>query len=116
MVKMGNNDGALSLRLAAMLVSIGAVLSCLLATPSVGQETRNALGGRDSTANAQERIPIFDPQTGKVVPMDIVRKTDDEWKQQLSPEQYRITRKKGTERAFTGAYYASKEKGLYRCV
>lgn len=45
-----------------------------------------------------------------------VRKTDAEWKAQLTPEQYRIAREKGTERAFTGEYWNSKEEGLYRCV
>ncbi len=44
------------------------------------------------------------------------RKTDDEWRQQLTPEQYRIAREKGTERAFTGAYNDSKQPGVYRCV
>lgn len=43
-------------------------------------------------------------------------KTDDEWRKVLTPEQYRITRKKGTERAFTGEYHDLKEKGVYRCV
>ncbi len=45
-----------------------------------------------------------------------IRKTDEEWQQQLTAEQYRIARKKGTERAFTGKYNDSKEPGLYRCV
>lgn len=48
--------------------------------------------------------------------MDKVTKTDEEWKQQLTPEQYKIMRKKGTEPAFTGEYCDSKEKGVYRCV
>jgi len=43
-------------------------------------------------------------------------KTDEEWRGQLTPEQYRVTRKHGTERAFTGPYWDSKEDGLYRCV
>lgn len=43
-------------------------------------------------------------------------KTDDEWKKQLNPEQYRILRKKGTERAFTGAYWNNHEAGTYRCA
>jgi peptide-methionine (R)-S-oxide reductase len=43
-------------------------------------------------------------------------KTDEEWKEQLNPEQYRVTRQKGTERPFSGEYYHSKEKGTYQCV
>jgi peptide-methionine (R)-S-oxide reductase len=45
-----------------------------------------------------------------------VTKTEAEWQQMLTPEQYRVTRKKGTERAFTGAYWNSKEPGTYQCI
>jgi peptide-methionine (R)-S-oxide reductase len=45
-----------------------------------------------------------------------VQKTEAEWKQQLDPEQFRVARKKGTERAFTGAYHDHKEAGVYKCV
>jgi peptide-methionine (R)-S-oxide reductase len=45
-----------------------------------------------------------------------IHKTDDEWRQQLTPEQFRVARKAGTEPAFTGKYNASKEPGIYRCV
>jgi peptide-methionine (R)-S-oxide reductase len=45
-----------------------------------------------------------------------VSKSDSEWKQELSPEQYRVLREKGTERAFTGEYDKSKVDGTYRCA
>ena len=45
-----------------------------------------------------------------------VRKSDAEWEASLDAEQYRVTRLKGTERAFTGEYWNSKEQGVYRCV
>lgn len=46
----------------------------------------------------------------------IVTKTDAHWRQQLSPEQYRITREHGTERAFTHPYNEEKREGMFRCV
>lgn len=47
--------------------------------------------------------------------MDKITKTDDEWRAQLTPEQYNVTRKHGTERAFTGEYHATKAAGTYLC-
>jgi peptide-methionine (R)-S-oxide reductase len=45
-----------------------------------------------------------------------IEKSDEEWRKQLTPEQYRIARQKGTERAFTGEYHDSKNPGTYTCV
>jgi peptide-methionine (R)-S-oxide reductase len=45
-----------------------------------------------------------------------VQKSEQEWRQELTPEQYHVLREKGTERAFTGAYHATKEPGLYLCA
>ncbi len=47
---------------------------------------------------------------------DKITKTPDEWRVLLTPEQYHVTREKGTERAFTGAYWNTKDKGTYHCV
>ncbi|MBS0660112.1 MAG: peptide-methionine (R)-S-oxide reductase MsrB [Verrucomicrobia bacterium] len=48
--------------------------------------------------------------------MEKIRKTDEEWRAQLTPEQYRITRQAGTERAFCGVFYDHKKPGRYDCV
>ena len=48
--------------------------------------------------------------------MDKITKTEDEWRAQLTPEQYEVCRQKGTERAFTGKYHDHKETGEYRCA
>jgi peptide-methionine (R)-S-oxide reductase len=60
------------------------------------------------TAGVPERIGV--PMDGRI------EKSEAEWQEVLTPEQFRIARKKGTERAFTGAYWDSKEDGVYRCV
>lgn len=49
-------------------------------------------------------------------PNEKVTKTEDEWRGRLTPEQFRITRQHGTERAFTGPYWDEKAAGLYRCI
>ena len=47
---------------------------------------------------------------------DRVEKKDEDWRAALSPEQYAVCREKGTERAFTGKYWNTKDDGVYRCV
>ena len=47
---------------------------------------------------------------------DKIVKSDEQWKSELTSEQFRITRKKGTERAFTGEYWDNHREGTYRCV
>lgn len=47
---------------------------------------------------------------------DDSKKSDDQWREELSPEQFHVCRQGGTERPFSGAYWDSKDKGVFRCV
>ena len=106
--------GASKVRLRLSLLSVVILGVVLLETPSIPHRlaAMTYLGAEEH----REHIPIFESRTGKVGLMEKVRKTDAQWKQQLTPEQYEVTRRKGTERAFTGAYHAYHERGLYRCI
>ena len=67
-----------------------------------------------SVSEDQSKQPKVDA-TRKGKKMKVV-KTDEEWRQLLTPEQYEVARKHGTERAFTGKYWDNHEKGIYLCV
>lgn len=102
------------MRLSAILLWTACFGATLLETPSISPRlcVMTSLGA----AEHREQIPIFESRTGTVVLMKKVHKTDAQWRQQLTPEQYEVTRRKGTERAFTGAYHAHHEHGIYRCI
>jgi peptide-methionine (R)-S-oxide reductase len=59
--------------------------------------------------------PALDPAGGRL-PDDQLPKNDREWAKRLTPEQFQVARKKGTERAFTGKYWNTKTPGTYRCI
>ncbi len=65
---------------------------------------------------AEQTSPANTISGGNEAMTDKVVKTDEEWRKELSPDQYYITRQKGTERAFTGAYWDNHEAGVYSCV
>jgi peptide-methionine (R)-S-oxide reductase len=65
---------------------------------------------------AAGKIRIYSTRAKGVIMTDKVIKTDEAWRKQLTPQQYHVTREKGTERAFTGAYWNTHEKGVYKCI
>lgn len=75
-------------------------------------------GGGDAAPKAQPHddapTPVSATEDRNVTTR--IQKSDDEWRAQLTDEQYYVTRQKGTERPYTGAYWNSKEQGTYKCV
>jgi peptide-methionine (R)-S-oxide reductase len=65
---------------------------------------------------SNQKVSIFNSRRGEVVEVDKISKKDSEWKNQLSPAQYRIARKKGTEHPFTGEYTDNQINGIYLCI
>lgn len=62
------------------------------------------------------KISILNARTGVVEEVEKVQRSDEEWKKLLTPEQYRITRQRGTERPFTDRCDIPKDEGIYQCV
>jgi peptide-methionine (R)-S-oxide reductase len=85
-------------------------LSLLLVAAGCGQPIVTDLAGQTSPTTL-ELDPMQEPTAEEKV-----EKTDAEWKEQLTPQQFKVTRKHGTERAFSGEYWDTKTPGLYRCI
>lgn len=66
--------------------------------------------------NSNGLIPIYFIDSNEIKLVEKIVKTDEEWKKILSPEQFNVARKNGTELAFTGKYHNCHEDGIYQCV
>jgi peptide-methionine (R)-S-oxide reductase len=90
---------------AAVLVVIMIVLSSDVPAP----------GGQSGNIDSS-RVTIYVSGTKGFRMVEKIRKTEAEWKKQLSPEEFDVARNKGTERAFTGRYWDNHAAGVYKCV
>ena len=73
---------------------------------------------KENGTGKKVKIVLFTDDGKRVgeVELQQIRKSDEDWKKQLEPDEFAITRKAATERAFTGRYWDNHERGIYRCV
>jgi len=88
----------------------------LLIAGSAKSQAGNSGKSQVEKSGMSSQIRLYSFEQKKYILSDRVVKTEAEWKQILTPQQFEVTRKKGTERAFTGEYWKNHEKGIYQCV
>jgi len=95
--------------------------NCLIVVSLMGCGGSQALESSAQKKNrdaafAREPIRVYSSEKKGLIMTNKVVKTEAEWKELLTPEQFHVTRKKGTERAFTGEHNKTKDQGIYQCV
>lgn len=105
-------------RLAVLIAMVGIVLGCGSASKQ-GSEGVARMGVSEEAKGRGESAPpvrLYSVETGKVIELPAVVLTDAEWRARLTPEQYQVMRKAGTETAFTGKYSNYHANGVYTCA
>ena len=109
---MPDNTTLRSLSFVAGLLSLaGAAMAADPTTPTRAPESKSM-----PSQFPAEDTPVDNPALAGRVPDDQIPQTEAEWRKRLTPMQYEITRKKATERAFTGKYTDTEAAGTYRCI
>ena len=91
------------------------LLTGLIASGSIFSSCTGKSDGSRSVS-APVPIKVYSAEKGGYIMSETVNKSNEEWKKQLTPEQYHILREKGTERAFSGKYANFHEHGIYQCA
>ena len=97
---------------AALLVAALAAVS----TGARGVAGRSAAPAKVASSPASSRVRLYSVDRKGYVMVEKVVKPEEEWKKVLTPEQFDVARRSGTERAFTGIYWDHHDRGTYRCV
>jgi peptide-methionine (R)-S-oxide reductase len=81
-----------------------------------GCNSSSTVASQNSSSGSNKTIKVYSVAQKGYVMADRVIKSDEAWKKELSAESFDVTRRKGTERAFTGATWNNHEKGIYKCI
>jgi len=102
--------------LAGLIASVLLTASAISAEPTAPAPKQAPNTGASPMPSDPADAASQDPALGGRLPDDQLPKNDREWAKRLTPEQFQVARKKGTERAFTGKYWNTKTPGTYRCI
>jgi peptide-methionine (R)-S-oxide reductase len=104
-----------SIAIFTLCIGISVLLNCNNARSSYHEEGDSTHAAKKLPTKKND-VKVYSAEKKGYVMIEKVVKSDKEWQKQLTPEQFDVTRKKGTERAFTGKYWKNHATGIYKCV